>query len=275
MEDTMHRNPLRQTLLGFVLLLVLVGCGRAQSTQITNPPGVETSLASTAQVLAKQTETARGYTPTPTVLPTETLTPTPKISLNGTTLILQEDESTLFVDHRAGIQLVIPAGWMAVRVNEPEYYAAFTADVVLANPALNERLTHIQDVDLDMYRLDAFDIREGHIPNGVICDINVIFQPGDTRTLEQWAKAEGNRKIPYKGFKLTSMGYVKTADGTRTLTLEQTWTIDPSNTMFHRAVFFSLPTGTVVLDFYANKSFKDTVLPDFESVVNSLKSLEP
>jgi hypothetical protein len=271
----MHRSQLRQTLLGFVLLLVMVGCGTAQSTPVTNSPGVETSLASTAQVLAKQTETARGYTPTPTVLPTETLTPTPKVSLNGTSLIIQEDQSTLFIDHKAGIQLVIPAGWMAMRVNEAEYYDAFTSDVVLANPALNERLTQIQDLDLNIYRLDAFDIREGHIPNGVICDINVIFQAGDMRTLEQWAKVEGNRKSPFKGFKLTSMAYTKTANGTRILALEQTWTIDPSNTMFHRAVFFSLPTGTVVLDFYANKSFKDTVLPDFEQVVNSLTLLSP
>jgi len=271
----MRHNQVHQTLIGLVLLLVMVGCGTAQPTPITNSPGVETSLASTAQALAKQTETARGFTPTPTVLPTETLTPTPKVSLNGTTLTIQEDQSTRFIDHKAGIQLVIPAGWMAVRVNEPEYYDAFTSDVVLANPALNQRLTQIQDLDLNVYRLDAFDIREGHIPNGVICDINVIFQPGDTRSLEQWAKVEGNRKSLFKGFKLTSMGYGKTADGTRVLAIEQNWTIDPSNTMFHRSVFFSLPTGTVVLDFYANKSFKDTVLPDFEQVVNSLKLLEP
>ena len=271
----MHHNQVHQTLIGFVLLLVMVGCGTAQPAPITNPPGVETSLASTAQALAKQTETARGFTPTPTVLPTETLTPTPKVSLNGTSLILQEDQSTLFIDHKAGIQLVIPAGWMAMRVNEAEYYDAFTADVVLANPALNERLTQIQDLDLNIYRLDAFDIREGHIPNGVISDINVIFQAGDTRSLEKWAKVEGNRKSPLKNYRLVSLGYGKTADGTRILAIEQTWSKDQSNTIFHRGVFFSVPTGTVVLDFYANKSFKDTVLPDFEQVVNSLTLLDP
>jgi len=271
----MHRNQVCQAFLGFVLLLLLVGCGTARSTPVTNPPSVETSLASTAQALAKQTETAMGYTPTPIVLPTETLTPTPKISLNGTTLVVQEDQSALFTDYKAGIQLVIPAGWMAVRVNEAEYYDAFTSAVVLANPALNERLTQIQDLDLDNYRLDAFDIREGHIPNGVISDINVIFQPGDTRSLEKWAKAEGNRKSPFKNYRLTSLGYPKTADGTRILVIEQTWSKDQSNTIFHRGVFFSLATGTLVLDFYANNSFKDTVLPDFEQVVNSVKLVEP
>ena len=268
----MNRKHLSKTLIGFILLLILIGCGKSK-TPITNPPAVETSLAATARALAKQTETAIGYTATPSIIPTITPSPTPKISLSGTSLIFQEDQTALFVDHKAGFQVVIPAGWMPFRVNEQEYYDAFTAEVVLANPALNERLTQVQDMDVDKFRLDAFDIREGHIPNGIISDINIIFQPGDTRTLEQWAKAEGNRKVPFKNYKLISLGYPKTADGTRILVIDQTWTQNQSNTIFHRTVFFSLPTGTVVLDFYTNNAFKDTVLPDFESVVNSLTLL--
>jgi hypothetical protein len=249
------------------------GCGKSPAP-ITNPPAVETSLAGTARALAKQTETANGFTLTPSITPSLTLTPTPKISLNGTSLVFNEDGGALFVDNKAGIQLTIPAGWMAFRVNEQEYYDAFTSEVVLANPALSERLTQVQDVDLDHYRLEAFDIREGHIPNGIISDMSVIFQPGDMRTLEQWAKAEGNRKSPYKNFRLTSMGYPKTADGTRVLVIEQTWSKDQSSKVFHRAVFFSLATGTVVLDFYTNDAFKDSVLPDFEQVINSLSLLQ-
>jgi hypothetical protein len=207
--------------------------------------------------------------------PTITLTPTPKISVNGTSLIMQDDGSALFVDHKAGIQLTIPAGWMPLRVNEKEYYDAFTAPVVVANLALSERLTQIQDVDLKKFRLDAFDIREGHIPNGIISDINVIFQPGDTRSLEKWWQAEANLRKPYKNFKFITMGYPKTADGTRVLMIEQSWTKDQSSSIYYRGVFFSLPTGTLVLDFYTNKDFKDTVLPDFEQVVNSVKLLTP
>jgi hypothetical protein len=263
----MNRKQLSQTWIGFVLLLLLIGCGKPQPAPITNPPGVETSLAGTARAFAKQTETANGFT--------VTLTPTPKISLNGTSLIFNKDQSALFIDHKAGIQLTIPAGWMVFRVNEQEYYDAFTSEVVLANPALSDRLTQIQDVNLDHYRLEAFDIREGHIPNGIISDMNVIFQPGDMRSLEQWAKAEGNRKSPFKNYRLTSMGYPQTADGTRVLVIEQTWSKDQSSKVFHRAVFFSLPTGTVVLDFYTNNAFKDTVLPEFEQVVNSLQVFNP
>ena len=273
MEATMNTKQICQILLGFIFLFTLIGCGK--KAPFTNPPAVETSLASTARALAKLTETARPVTPTAAVTPTVMLTPTPKISLNGTSLIAQEDRSALFVDHKAGIQLTIPSGWMAFRVGEKEYFEAFTSEVVLANPALNERLTQIQDLDLDKFRLEAFDIREGHIPNGIISDMSVVFQAGDTRSLEQWARAEGNRKSPYKNYKFLSMGYPKTADGTKVLAIEQSWSFDPSNKVFHRAVFFSLSTGTVVLDFYTNNAFKDTVLSDFEQVVNSVMPLTP
>lgn len=270
----MQQQHLPQVLIGCAFLFAMVGCG-PQSAPITNPPGVETSLAGTAKALAKQTEAANPFTATPSVTPTVTPTPTPKISLNGTSLIIREDQSALFVDHKAGIQLIIPAGWMPVRVNEDEYYQAFTSEVVLANPALNERLTQIQGSDLDTFRLDAFDIREGHIPNGVISDINVIFQAGDTRSLEKWWQAEANHRKPFKNFRFVTMGYPKTADGTRVLMLEQTWSKDQSNTIFYRRVLFSLPTGALALDFYTHNDFKDTVLPDFEAVVNSVTLLNP
>jgi len=268
----MNQKHFSQTFIAILLLLVLVGCGK-RAAPVTNPPAIETSLASTARALAQQTETANGFTPTPSVVPSVTPFPTPKISLNGTSLIFREDQTALFIDHKAGVQVTIPAGWMPFRVNEQEYYDAFTAKVVLANPALNERLTQIQDAEVDNFRLDAFDIREGHIVNGVISDLSIIFQPGDTRSLEQWAKVEGNQKSPFKNYRLTSMGYPKTANGTRVLAIEQTWSKDQSNKIFHKAVFFSLPTGTLVLDFYTNNDFKATVLPDFDEVVNSLTLL--
>jgi len=268
----MKQKRVCQELSGFILLLTLVACGKTPAP-ITNPPAVETSLASTARALAKLTETANPFTATPSITPSATLTPTPKISLNGTSLILQKDGSALFVDHKAGIQLVIPSGWMAVRVSEDEYYQAFTSKVVLANPALNDRLIQIQDLDVDNYRLDAFDIREGHVLNGIISDISVIFQPDDTRSLEDWWRVEASAKKPFKNFKFVSAGYPKTANGTRVLLVEQTWSKDQSNMIFYRRVVFSLPSGALALDFQINKDFKDTVLPDFEQVVNSVTLL--
>src|SRR5512132_2403346 len=127
MEATMKQTNWFHVLIVLFVLLPLVGCSKAPAT---NPPAVETSLAATARALAQQTAAAR---PTATVTATATVTPTPtpRVSLNGTTLEFHEDQTAIFTDHKAEIQLVIPAGWMPFRVNEKEYFDAFTADVVL------------------------------------------------------------------------------------------------------------------------------------------------
>ena len=271
----MKPNLLYSIVPGFVLLLTVSACGRATSTPVVNPPGVETSLASTALALAKQTEAANPFTRTPSPTPTEKLTPTPNLSVSGTSLVFREDQSALFTDHKAGIQLVIPPGWMPFRVNEQEYYDAFTSDVVMANPPLNDRLIQVQDANLENFRLDAMDIRAGHIPAGIISDISVTFYPDDTRSLDQWAEAEGKKKSPFKNYLFLNRGYPKTAGGTRILVIDRTWTQDQSKKMFHRSVFYPLPTGMLVLDFHSNKDFKDTLLPEFEQVVNSVALLAP
>ena len=93
---------------------------------------------------------------------------------------------------------------------------------------------------------------------------------------EQWAQAERNKRQPFSGFKFISSSYPKTADGTRVLLIEESWDAErKKGTIYYRGIFFSLPTGTIVLDFYSNLTLKDTVLPDFEQVVNSLTLLNP
>jgi hypothetical protein len=261
-------------LIGSILLLAIGGCKRAP-TPVVNPPAVETSLASTARALAKQTEAANPFTATPSPTTTETPTPTPNVSVNGTMLTTNKDGSALFTDYKAGIQLVIPAGWLPLRVNEEEYYQAFTSDITSSNPAINERLTQIQDADLTTFRLDAIDVRDGHTVNGVLSDMYVLFYPGDVRSLEQIATAEGKKKSAFKNYLFLSRGYPKLPNGTRTLVIDRTWSQDQTKKIFQRSVFFSLPSGVLALNFYSNKDFKDTVLPDFEQLVNSVTPLNP
>ena len=274
-EAAMKSSLLYSIVFGALVLPIVAGCRQSPPAAVVNPPAVETSLASTARALAKQTEAANPFTKTPSPTATKTLSPTPRVSVNGTTLLPNEDGSALFTDHTAGIQLVVPAGWLALRVNEEEYYQAFTSETASSNPAITARLTQIQDANLDNFRLDAIDIREGHTVNGVLTDINVNFYPGDARSLEQLAEAEGKKKSAFKNYLFLNRGYPKTADGTRTLVIDRTWTQEQTKKMFQRSVFFSLPTGTLVLNLSASKDFKDTVLPDFEQMVNSVTPLNP
>ncbi len=263
----MNRN-LFLRLSGLIILLAMAGCGQKTPAPVLLSNAELTSIAGTARAAIQQTRQA--YTPTP-IPPTST----PQVSpISGTSLIVREDRTALFIDHRAGIQLIIPEGWLPIRLNEDEYYKAFTLDVVLSNPDINSHLTAIQDIDMNKFRLDAIDIRDGHTPGGIVSYMNVIFQEDDTRSLEEWLKAERAQKKPFKGYKFLSSKYPETADGTRVLVIEESWG-SGSLITYYRGVFFNLPTGTVVLDFYANLDFKDTVLPDFEQVVNSLGPINP
>ena len=275
----MDRKQVQIILSCLCLFLGIVACalpGQTTQTQPVNDSGVaETSIAGTMQAAQHLTEQAGLVTPTPTVVPTETPIPTPQISLNGTSLQFREDQSAEFIDHKAGIKLIIPPGWLPVRLNEDEYYKAFTLDVVLANQEITNRLTRIQSADANFFRLDAIDIRDGHIHDGIISDINVIFQEGDVRSLEKWAEAEKNEDHLLADFKLISSSYHQTANGIRVLVMEESWASAQTNTIYYRGVFFSLPTGTVVLDFYSNFEVKDSILPDFEQVVDSLIQVAP
>lgn len=273
----MNKIPKSFFVIGILPIFILVSCsfsGRpTPSLAGSTPNPTEVSMVETAQALLRQTEQLQQRTPTP--IPTETPTPTPQVSLSGTTLVFQEDQTAEFIDLKAGIKLTIPSGWLAVRVNEEEYYKAFSSPVVLENPPIFDRLDQIQTHDVSFFRLDAIDTRPGHIVNGLISDISVIFQEGDTRTLEEWRRVESRQKSPYAGFKYISSTYQETADGTRILAIERSWDWTSGGSVYYRGVFFSLPTGTVVLDLQTNMDFKDAVLPDFEQVVNSLRLLNP
>ena len=257
----------------FLGLLVMVASAGACGRPSTIPTGPtidssarETSLAGTA--------IAAFGTATPIPSPTKTPVPTPKISNYGTSLVIHDDGSALFIDHKAGIQLTIPAGWLPIRVNEDEFYKAYSLDVVVQNPVIADRLTATQSANLDFHRLDAIDIRDGHIPNGIITVINVVFQENDKRSLENWYKAESARKKPFVGYKFITASYPYLDDGTRVLQIEEKWNGE-KGIIYYRGIFFSMPSGTLVLDFYTDMDFKDTVLPDFEQVISGLTLLNP
>src|SRR5688572_27565865 len=111
--------------LGITLACVIPGISPVQPipTADTRLDVIIAETVSSAQTQTQQALPAELATTTSTIAPT--ITSTPRVSVTGTTLVIREDQSTVFVDYKAGFELVIPTGWLAVRVNEPEYYAAF------------------------------------------------------------------------------------------------------------------------------------------------------
>jgi hypothetical protein len=261
-----------------MILLAVLACAlpgqTIQPAPVTDPKAISSAVAGTAHAAEQQTQQANAVSAT--MVPTDAIPATPEISVSGTTLVAREDQSSLFTDYKAGIQLVIPAGWMTFRINEEEYLKAFDSEVVLQNPTMLHHLTIIRDHDPKYLRLNAIDVRPGHMPHGILSYINVIFQPEDVRSLENWERAERDRYHPYAGFKFISSSYPQLANGTRVLIIEQSYeAAENKGTIYYRGVFFSLPSGTIVLDLFTDFDFKDTALADVEQVINSLTSVAP
>ena len=251
------------------------GCGRPAPAPVVNPPGVETSLASTARALAKQTEAANPFTATPSPTATVTLTPTPKISLNGMSLAAKEDKSTVFTDHKLRYQLTIPPGWMPVRINEEEYYKAFAQDLVLNNPVIANFLTNLEKQDPDHFRLSVLDMQPGHTDAGLVTVITVILQAEDGRTLEDWAKTKSVRASTMEGYQFISSQFAETSSGEKVLVREEQWNSTTAGKRFSRRLFFALPAGILTVDLETNLDLKDSFMPEFEQIVNSLTFLNP
>ena len=267
----MKQNLFYSILIGFVLLFGVYGCGQAAATP-TIDPAAETSLASTAVALAKQTEAVTPVTMTPSLTTTQTLTPTPKISLNGTSLEARKDRGTLFTDHKLGYQLTFPSGWLPVRINEDEYYKAFTLDAVAGNPTIVKFLTVLQNQDSNYIRVAALDIRPKQAKNGFVSGISVILQPETDITVEEWAETESVRANA-KGYQLLSLRFEEMTPGTRVLIREESWDSPTDEKVYRKRVFFTIPSGVLTIDFETGLDAKETLLSEFDQLVNSFTML--
>ncbi len=270
--------------LGAILFIAAAACAMpglvGPAAPTADPNALGTIIAQTAAAAARQTEAGGAVappaaTPTPTSIQVATSGPAPVFSLHDTAVVNQADGTTLFIDRKGGYQVIIPAEWMAIRIGEQEYLSAFASQAA-TDPVIHDRLTRLQDIDLEIFRLEVIDVRPGHVVNGVITNMSVSLFFEETSTLEEVDQSQTEDGLPFDNFKEVSSSYQQTPAGHRILIRERTWdSIVQGETTYERDVFFSVPSGLVGLTVSSNLSFKDTVLPEFEQVVNSLTLLSP
>jgi hypothetical protein len=278
-EEIVKRKNGYTGLYSIFLLMAILACvipGQAAPAPASDPNALSTYIAGTAQFLAAQTEqvaTLMAPSMTPSPLPTVTLTPTPEISLEKTSLVTQSDQSTVFTDYKAGIQITFPAIWMPLRVGEKEYYKAWESDFVKNNQMVLDQLGYLQTADVAKIRLHAFDTRPGYIFNERHSEIGVVYEGGDLRTLEEWLKAEKD-KSQYADHDLISTTFRDLPNGIHALMLEHRIGGAEGRSTYYREVFFNVPSGTVFIDSYSDFEFRDAVIADFDLVVDSIVILE-
>jgi hypothetical protein len=263
----MKRKKLYLFLCMFVTLMA--GCGQpVQAVPTIDSSARETALAGTALAFG---------TATPSPTPTETPVPTAVVSSQGTSLVIGEDQTTLFTDHKAGIQLTFPAGWLALRVGEPEFYGAWENEIT-KSPVFVNVFAAMQDSDLAQFRVSVIDIRE-QVTYENFSKMEVVFAPDDKRGLNEVRVVQAKKFSILKDYKLLSSTLTKTPDGLDTAIIEFQWeSISPENVTimgYHKEMIIKVPTGTVSIQLFTGLDQKDILLPVFDQVLGSLIFLTP
>ena len=242
---------------------------------IVEPGRLETMVAETVSAAIAQTEQAR---PTPTLAPTSkpTQTSTPVVNTSGSTLTIQEDGSTVFVDERAGYEITILDGWLAVRVNEQEYSDAMTL-AETADPNIQETLLGIKTQDPNTFRLLAIDTQDGHILSEFVTDIHFIWDEqmsfDSIEDLQAIAEELPNAPTAFK-FEVTTVQTIIAPNGIQFGMIEAessfTNTSGDEIGIYQKQVFFKAKTGTQSIVFTTVDGLKEITLSAFDAMLETI-----
>ena len=260
-----------------IVACVVPGLPSASAPAPTVDTGIlATMVAETVSAAIALTEQAF---PTPTLVPTSeatstpTLIPAPEIVSPGSTLTMQEDGFTLFMDERAGYKITVPKGWLAVRVNEPEYLDALTL-----SPDIQKFLLSIQNNDPNTFRLSAIDTQDGHFQDGFFTNINFIWDEQNAALLKnddglRAGTAQFAGAAPEPGILSTTLS--TTASGISVIVVESKSILkDPSNkelVVFQKQVIFNTRTGAMVVTVSTVEGLKETIFAAFDAMIETVK----
>jgi hypothetical protein len=242
---------------------------------------VSAAITQTAQAQPTSTPNPTStFTPTSTSTSTSapTETPTSKSSPSQSTLTNQGDGSTLFADQRAGYEIKLPAGWMAVRINEKEYLDAFSL-AEAANTNIQQALLSVQNEDPNVLRLFAIDTKAAHIQNEFVTDTRFVLNEKKNISLNsdadlQALSTEISASATVFRFEVTAVKIATSANGTRFGVIEAKSSFtNPSGAnvvIYQKQVFFNVKTGTQSIIFTTIADLKETLLPVFDAMLETI-----
>lgn len=267
-----------------ILFLSVLACAVptlpvSQPTPTFDAVALETMVAEKVSAALQETANASTVAPPATVTarpPAETSTP--EVIPLGSTLTKQEDGSILFVDDRAGYEVTVPAGWLAVRIDGREYLDAFTlAEAV--DPAVQRSLLAVQNQDPNKFRLFAFDTQDGHIQSNFVTNINFLWDQQNGMSLaDDTDLKEIAASLPsvIPGIKILTTEIIATAGGISIGSISSEWitqtTDNPSVPVYQKQVFLKAGTGTLAITFTTTGGLKDTILPAFDAMIETIEA---
>jgi hypothetical protein len=244
-------------------------------------PTADTVLLATMvaeTVSAALEETASAVTPVPTntpVPPPPTETPTAVPPSTGSSLFRQEDLTSRLVDERAGYELTVPAGWLAVRVNEQEYFDAWEL-AEAADPAIQNALREIESEDPNQFRLLALDTQDGHLQGGIVTNIRIVWNEQYEMSLENETDLLAASAVLQEGVPGIEVfvELTRTSAGVPIGRISSRWPpqiVDGVEIVaFQKQVYLDLKTGTLTITLSTTESLRDVVLPGFDAMIDAI-----
>ncbi len=237
-------------------------------------------VAETVAAVIAQTEEAAprpSSTPHNTLEPTETPGSTVQAVSTGSSLTAQTDGTLLFVDDLARLQLNVSPGWLPVRINQQEYYDAFSLPAA-SEAAVQRALMNIKTLDPKTFRLVVYDLQDGHMINGVITSVNFVWDSQGSISLDGEAgikEAASKLSASIPNLNVDSYSVSSTANeipiGIILANIPGKTFEGTDVVLFEKQVYLNLPAGTLIISFTTEQNFKDATLPFFDTMVETIK----
>lgn len=269
-----------------------VSVARVQTEQaVPSPISTSTSiptstLASTITFtpIPASTETTQitQITPQSTSQSTSTPQATQTANPSQSTLTKQTNGSMLFADDRAGYAVNLPTGWLAVRVNGQEYQPSLSLGET-SNANIQQSLLGIKGEDPNVFRLLSIDTQAAHIQNDFVSEIRFVLDEKKSIALSTDADLQTvAQKIPTSAtvfrFEVTSVKIITSVGGTKFGVIEAKSSFTNATgaevIIYQKQVFFKVKTGTQMITFTTLADLKDTLLPFFDSMLETVKVAE-
>ena len=261
---------------GTILLLAILACvipGQAtQPVPAMDPNSINTAVAGTLGAASTQTAEAQP------VLVTETPS-----GMTGTVIEQTQDGTTKYTDYDAGFEITFPAGWLAVRPNSDEFSVALAKEGA-SNSVLYDQMTADQaGYEADFDRLYGYILRPDLEKNVIFGFSKLVWDKDDTTSIDNVTMGqlvnglETSGAIP--GFRASVVqlhedGAVKMIEiGGRWM-----WSTGEGGTISsYSAAYFFKPSPTtlarIIFTFF--EEYHAQIAPDVNSVVNSIRLVEP
>ncbi len=216
-------------------------------------------------------------TPSPTLTPTATATPRP----SGVSDETQPDGTIVFTDYDNLYQVTLPENWVVFHL-EMEDLKTMGEKFSETNPEMKEMLAALRNVDKKLFRAMIIDTDRDHLANKQLPNITItVPQEAMFKNMPpaflSGALASALPDIN-PGIKVLSDGFDTTPSGVEIGFIESTLTANNPNgkrmTVYQKIVIFEIKNGVAMLTFTCPTDLKDTLLPAFDQMVNSITPLK-